>query len=88
MKAEVKEVMFNYRNKEWKLVKEAHGFSLQSSLAAAGEWQIVGYYSCIRSIIVRLITEHFISSKDGKEMIIKFDNTCDELAKALNKALG
>ena len=82
----MKEILFKYRRKEWKLVKEAHGFSLQSS--TAGEWQTVGYYSCIRSIIVRLIQEHFISSKDGKEMISKFDKTCNELADVIKKALS
>lgn len=84
----MKEIVFKFRKKTWKLVKESHGFSLQSSKAVAGEWQVEGYFSDISSIIVRLVKEHFISTSDGKELLVSFNTTCKELTKVLNKAIN
>lgn len=84
------ETIFKYRKKTWKLVKEPHGFSLQClyrTLEGTDAYNIIGYYSNIESIVMRLVKEHFVSTKDGKEMLKTINNTCSSLSEAIKASL-
>lgn len=84
------ERIFNYRKKTWKLVKEPHGFSLQTmykTLEGEEAYNIVGYYSDVESIVMRLVKEHFVTPADGRGMLESINDTLTTLSDAIKGSL-
>ncbi len=76
---------FKYRNKEYRLERDAHQFIL--SQKTGKEYVNIGYYSDPYYLIQKLVSLHLCTLKEGKEMAQTIHTTCKALSRLLSNVL-
>lgn len=86
------EMIFKIKRTTYKIVKEAHCFSLQKLYVTQKkeeEWTVLGYYKDFYFLLKRLVSDKLISSKTATSFESSLDNMLkesDTILKSLFKA--